>query len=244
VLRGFYGYYYQPPPLYTVSGSLLSFNAFTQSFGYLPLHGEHDIQREYGITVPLRGWVFDFDHFRTDARNFLDHDVLGNSNITLPLSIAYVRVRGWEGTIRSPQVWRRVRFHLAYSNQVVKGRGAVTGGMTDFAPPTTSFFYIDHDQRNIAAAGGEVALPSRAYFSATVNYGSGFLKYNGPEHLPPHTTADFALGKSIGERWSVGFTALNISNSRYLLGLESAFAGTHFNEPRQFIGQLRYRFHF
>ena len=63
----------------------------------MPLHGERDHQKEVGLTIPLRSWVADFAHFQTDASNFADHDVLGNSNITLPLSIAYVRVRGWEG---------------------------------------------------------------------------------------------------------------------------------------------------
>jgi outer membrane receptor protein involved in Fe transport len=77
-----------------------------------------------------------------------------------------------------------------------------------------------------------------------VNYGSGFLDVNGPQHLPPHTSADVSLGKAFGERWSAGFSALNLTNSRYLLGRESAFAGTHYNNPREFIGQVRYRFHF
>ena len=115
---------------WVVGGPLLNY-ALSEGFGFLPLHGERDRQKEIGLTVPVKGWIFDFAHFQTDASNFADHDVLGNSNITLPLSIEYVRVRGYEGTIRSPQVWRKVRFHLAYSNQVVKGRGRVTGGLTE-----------------------------------------------------------------------------------------------------------------
>jgi hypothetical protein len=38
--------------------------------------------------------------------------------------------------------------------------------------------------------------------------------------------------------------ALNIANTRYLLGHDSAFAGTHFNNPREITAQIRYRFHF
>ena len=52
------------------------------------------------------------------------------------------------------------------------------------------------------------------------------------------------MGKDFGTRWSFTFTALNIADARYLLGRDSAFAGTHYNDPRQFIGQMRYRFHF
>ncbi|MBZ5674758.1 MAG: TonB-dependent receptor [Acidobacteriia bacterium] len=243
VARAYYGYYYQPPPLSTISGPLLSF-AVAEGFNFLPLHGERDHQKEVGLTIPYRGWVADFAHFQTDASNFADHDVLGNSNITLPLSIAYVRVRGWEGTLRSPQVWRRVRFHLAYSNQVVKGAGSITGGLINFVPPAQGFFYIDHDQRDTLSTGGEATLPWRTWMSTNINYGSGFLDLNGPQHLPPHTTADFSLGKSWREDWTFGFTVLNIANSRYLLGRDSAFAGTHYNDPRQVMGQVTYRFHY
>jgi outer membrane cobalamin receptor len=243
VLRGYYGYYYQPPPLSTIGGPLLNY-ALAEGFGFLPLHGERDRQKEAGLTIPVRGWILDLAHFQTDATNFADHDVLGNSNITLPLSIEYVRVRGYEGTIRSPQIRRRVRFHLAYSNQVVKGRGRVTGGMTSFEPPSEGYFYIDHDQRDTVAAGAETSLPGNAWVSFNLNYGSGFLDVNGPAHLPQHTTGDFSVGKSFGERWSFTLTALNIADGRYLLGKDSAFAGTHYNDPRQIIGQLRYRFHF
>ena len=75
-------------------------------------------------------------------------------------------------------------------------------------------------------------------------YGSGFLKIDGPAHLPQHITGDVSFGKSIRERWSVEVTALNISNTRYLLGLDSSFGGTHYNDPRELIGSVRYRFHF
>jgi hypothetical protein len=40
------------------------------------------------------------------------------------------------------------------------------------------------------------------------------------------------------------FTVLNIANWRYLLGRDSAFAGTHYNDPRQVMGQATYRFHY
>ena len=39
VLHGFYGRYYQAPPLATVSGPLLD-QVISQGFGFLPLRGE------------------------------------------------------------------------------------------------------------------------------------------------------------------------------------------------------------
>jgi outer membrane receptor protein involved in Fe transport len=242
VLRAFYGRYYQAPPLATVSGPLLDF-ALQQGFAFLPLRGERDEQHEFGLAIPLYGWVIDLSHFRTGARNFFDHEVLGNSNIFFPLTIERARIRGWEATIRSPRLWSRIQFHLAYSNQVARGQGGVTGGLTDFAPPEEGFF-LDHDQRNTLNLGWQVTLPWRSWASATVNYGSGFVDGDGPAHLPPHTTFNLSLGKSFGEKLSVQLTALNVSNHRFLLDNSNTFGGTHFNNPRQLFVQMRYRFHY
>jgi len=77
-----------------------------------------------------------------------------------------------------------------------------------------------------------------------VNFGSGFPVKDGPQHLPPHTTFDVSVGKDFGERLSLSFTALNVANERYLLDTSNTFGGTHFNEPRQFIGRVRWRFHY
>ncbi|MBZ5562201.1 MAG: TonB-dependent receptor, partial [Acidobacteriia bacterium] len=244
VLRAFYGRYYQPPPLSTVSGPILDLAA-SQGFGFLPLRGERDEQREFGLTVPFRGWAFDVTNFRTAANNFFDHDVLGNSNIFFPLTIQRARIRGWEATIRSPRLLRRVNYYLAFSHQIVEGQGGVTGGLTDFQPPEGGgYYFLDHDQRNTLSTGATVDLPWRAWASAHVAYGSGFLNGDGPAHLPAHTTLDLQLGKSFGEAWSVNLYALNAGNSRYLLDNSNTFGGTHFANPRQFGLEVRYRFHY
>ena len=78
----------------------------------------------------------------------------------------------------------------------------------------------------------------------TVNFGSGFRNGDGPAHLPPHTTVDMALGKYFGERWSVSLNAVNLANNRFMLDDSNTFGGTHFVNPRQIYGELRYRFHF
>ena len=243
VLRGFYGRYYQAPPLSTVSGPLLDF-ALQQGFGFLPLRGERDEQYEAGLAIPFSGWVFDADYFHTAAHNFLDHDALGNSNIFFPLTIAGARIRGWEATARSPQLFQRARFHLAYSHQFAEGRGGVTGGLTDFSPPAGGLFFLDHDQRDTLSTGFQVELPWRSWAAGNLAYGSGFLNGDGPGHLGPHTTFDLSLGKNFGEKWTLRLSALNLANSRYLLDNSNTFGGTHFNYPRQIEFSVRYRFHY
>jgi outer membrane receptor protein involved in Fe transport len=243
VLRGFYGRYYQAPPLLTVSGPLLDVAA-QQGFDFLPLRGERDEQMNYGISIPLKGWTLEGDYFRTNARNFFDHDALGNSNIFFPLTIDHARIRGTEVTLRSPRLANRVQMYLAYSRQYVQGSGGVSGGMTDFEAPEEGWFYLDHDQRDTLSVGATANLPWRSWLSTNVSYGSGFLEEDGPRHLASHTTFDLSLGKAFGENWSLGVTALNVTNHRYLIDSANTFGGTHVANPRQMYVQLKYRFHY
>lgn len=84
-LRGFYGKYYQAPPLDTLSGPLLAY-ATNSDLAFLPLHGERDQEWQVGLAIPAAGWTIDTDYFHTRARNFFDHNPLGNSNVFLPPS--------------------------------------------------------------------------------------------------------------------------------------------------------------
>jgi outer membrane receptor protein involved in Fe transport len=241
IVRGYYAYYYQPPPLNSLSGPLLEF-ALQQGFGFVPLPGERDIQRDFGLTIPLRGWSLDVDNFHTNARNFLDHDVIGNSGIFVPLSDLAARISGTEVALRSPELFHRAQLRIAYSNQLAEGLGPITGGL--LSDPDTTYFLLDHDQRNTVSAVLSLNLPRRFWATPAVSFGSGFLNGDGPAHLPPHTTVDLAVGKLFGERWSVSVNATNLGNNRYLLDNSNTFGGTHFVNPRQIYGEVRYRFHF
>jgi TonB dependent receptor/Carboxypeptidase regulatory-like domain/TonB-dependent Receptor Plug Domain len=240
-LRGFYGRFYQAPPLSTVSGPLLDF-VLDQGFAFIPLHGERDEERQFGVTIPVHGWSLDVDNFRTHARNFFDHNPVGSSNVFFPLTIDRARIRGTEATIRSPRLLNRAQVHLAYSHQYAEGFGTVNGGLTDFSVGEEGFF-LDHDQRNTLSTGFDVDLPQHAWANGNIYYGSGFTDGEGPGHLPGHTTVDLALGKSIGENLSVTVTALNLANRRFLLDNSMTFAGgAHFFHPREIFAQVKYRF--
>ena len=243
-LHGFYGRYYQAPPLSTVEGPLLQY-AVDQGLGILPLHGERDEENQGGLTIPLHGWTFDVNSFRMRARNYFDHNSIGNSNVFFPLSIAGARISGWEVTARSPRIYHRGEVYLAYSHQRAEGEGAVTGGLTDFLPPDNGYFLLDHDQRDTLHAGFNTTLPKHTFASGDLYYGSGFSDGDNPgSHLQPHTTFDLSLGKSFGENLSLSLTSLNLLNRRFLLDNSTTFGGTHYADPRQIYVQLRYRFHF
>ncbi len=243
VLRGYYARSYEAPPLSTISFSMLTF-AQTQGFGFVPLPGERDEQHEFGLTIPVRRWAFDFAEFHTGMRNTFGHDVFGNSNIFFPLTIAHARIHGWEATVRSPLIARRGSFHLNYTHQESRGQGPVTGGLTSFRPPAGRFFFLDHDQRDALGLGLEFELPSRAWVSSKITYGSGLLDGDGPRHLLPHTSLDFSVGKWFGENLVLQFTALNLTDTRFFLDRKNSFSGTHLNDPRTVSLQVRYRLHF
>jgi outer membrane receptor protein involved in Fe transport len=240
VLRGYYAYYYQPPPLNSLSGPLLQF-ALEQGFGFIPLPGERDIQHDFGITIPFRGWTLDADNFHTSARNFLDHDVIGNSGIFVPLTDLGARISGTEVSLRSPQVLHTATFRVAYSNQLAKGVGPITGGLLEDSDFGT--FLLDHDQRNTLSTVVSLHLPARFWATPTYSYGSGFLDGDGPAHLPPHSTFGLSIGKHFGENCSASVNATNLANSRYMLDNSNTFGGTHYVNPRQIYGELRFRFH-
>jgi outer membrane receptor protein involved in Fe transport len=241
IVRGAYSMFYQPPPLDTVTGSLLDYT-MAQGLGFLPLKGERDQQQEYGLTIPIRGWAADLTYFNTLAKNFFDHDAIGNSNIFLPLTIQYARIKGFEVALRSPLIAHHYSAHVVYSNQIAQGAGDVTGGLTDFSPPDEGYFFLDHDQRNTLSAGVTGNLPWRTFASLEFNYGSGFVNGDGPDHLPPNHTFDFSIGKNFGETWTLRFMSTNITNQQYLLDNSNTFGGTHYAPPQMFAVQMKYRF--
>ncbi|MGA7156113.1 MAG: TonB-dependent receptor [Acidobacteriaceae bacterium] len=266
VFRGFYGRFYQPPPLVTVGcangasstngGCSVLTVAQSSGVSFAPLHGERDEEHQFGVQIPFKGWLLDADTFKNRVNNFLDHSNIGESSIYFPVTVDGALVRAWELTLRSPRLWRFGQAHVAYSNQIAEQRGAITGGLICYDPQNTGqcdvapgYTPVDHDQRNTLNAGFNAALPGRAYASTNVYYGSGFV--NGdPDpttpypngYLPQHTTFDLAVGKTFNARFSGSITATNVANRRVLLDNSLTFGGFHYNDPREIFGELRYHF--
>ena len=243
VLTAFWGKYYQAPPLETLSGPLIPF-ASSSDTGFLPLHGERDRERRFGLRIPLKGWSLEADYFVNQAKNFFDHDAIGNSNVFFPLTIEGARIKAYELSVRSPAFWRDTRLHLAFSNQTADGFGGITGGLTDFEPGS-GYFALDHDQRNTLNAGIDTDLPGHFYASANLYYGSGFANGDAPpSHLPSHAELDLAVGRMLTRDLTFSVTALNVTNRHLLTDNSLTFGGVHWNAPFQIYAQLRYRFHY
>jgi hypothetical protein len=51
-----------------------------QNLGFIPLHGERDEESQFGVPIPYKGWILDVDSFGTRAKNYFDHNNIGNSH--------------------------------------------------------------------------------------------------------------------------------------------------------------------
>jgi len=259
VLQGFYGYYYQAPPLVTATGPLLGL-ANGQNFTFAPLYGERDIQWQYGVTIPYRNWTLSAYNYETRAENWLDHNNIGESNIFWPITWSYALIQGWSLNLHSPDVFHHGQFHLAYANQIAQATSPITGGLICPLPVTSAcpldippgLAPVDHDQRNTLNLGFNGILPGHAYASTNVYYGSGFTnglygtpqaQYPGP-YLPSHTTFDLAIGKTFAEKYTISTNAVNVANRRVQLDNSLTFGGFHWNDPREIYGEFRYRFNY
>ena len=256
VFRGFYGRFYQPPPLLTANGPVVQL-ANANNTAFSPLHGERDEEHQFGVQIPFHGWLLDADTFKTRINNFLDHSNVGDSSIYFPVTVDGALVRAWELSLRSPRLWRFGQAHLAYSNQIAQQRGNITGGLicTPVGDPAcdAGFTYtpVDHDQRNTLNVGFNATLPWHTTASTNVYYGSGFTNgspdpttpYPNP-YLPQHTTFDLSVSKSLSENLTASVTATNVTNHRVLLDNSLTFGGFHYNDPREIYAQFRYRFRY
>jgi hypothetical protein len=260
VLRGFYGHFFQPAPIETVSTSVLD---YTGSLGsgqniFTPLPSERDEEHQFGIQIPYKGWLLDVANVKNRVNNFLDHSNLGESNIYFPIAIDGALIRAWEMTLRSPQLAHLGQLHVTYSNQIAKQRGNIIGGFTCSLPTDPAcdlgpnYVPLDHDQRETLNTGFTANLPAHTWFAANVYYGSGFTNglagadegpYNGP-YLPVHTTFDISAGHAIGENWKLSANVINATNHRVLLDNSITIGGFHWNDPRMISAELKYRFHF
>src|ERR1019366_9499005 len=143
------------------SSDVCSSDLTTQGYGFIPLKGERDIQHDIGLGIPIHAWALDIDTFHTSAKNFLDHDVIGNSGIFVPLTDLGAIISGTEVTIRSPQLFHMAQWRVAYSNQIAQGVGPITGGLLESSP--SGNFLFDHDQRNTVTSVLSLSLPGYAW---------------------------------------------------------------------------------
>jgi TonB dependent receptor-like, beta-barrel/Carboxypeptidase regulatory-like domain/TonB-dependent Receptor Plug Domain len=244
VLSAFWGKYYQAPPLETLTGPLVSY-ATANNTAFLPLPGERDTERQFGVTIPVDGWSIEADRFITEANNFFDHNPLGESDIFLPVTDQQAIIEGTELTVRSPPFWRYGQVHLAYSNQTADCFGSITGGLLVAGADCGGYTELDHDQRTTLNVGYSADLPRDFFVGSNLSFNSGLSNGDaGPSHLPSYTILDLTVGRHITRNLSASITGLNITNQHLLTDNSLTFGGLHWNDPVQIYAEVHYRFHY
>ena len=121
--------------------------------------------------------------------------------------------------------------------------GPITGGLLEFAPAGN--FLLDHDQRNTVTSVLSLSSAGPRVGDAGVSVRLRLSEWRRPLapaaalHLRPVDRQDDSA-RSV----TVSASAVNIANTRYLLDTSNTFGGTHYINPRQIYGEVRYRFHF
>jgi hypothetical protein len=62
--------------------------------------------------------------------------------------------------------------YLSYAFAHAEGAGGISGGLTDFSPPDSGYFLLNHDQRHTLHTGFNFNLPWRAFAGGNMYYGS------------------------------------------------------------------------
>jgi outer membrane receptor protein involved in Fe transport len=205
-----------------------------------------DQEHQFGVTVPVRGWAFDPNNYHQRAKNYFDHNAIGNSDVFFPLTIDGTRLFGWEVTVRSPHLLRRGEVYASDAFAHAEGTGTISGGLTNFSPPVGGYFFLDHDQRQTLHAGFNFSLSYRLIAGGNLYFGSGFTDGSSDVRalLEKHTTFDLSVGRPVREKLTLSVTLLNLTNRRFLLDNSAIFGGTHYADPRQVYLQLKYLFHY
>jgi len=236
------GRLFQVPPLEAV-GLAGSEAAAEADQAFLAVRAERDTVWEAGLTWSHRQVNVDMTYFENHASNFLDHEQLGDSALFFPVNIEHARLRGLELSVSTPPE-RPLRARLVYSHGYAQARGAITGGLGDLHQPVEEgYFSLDHDQRNTASASLDFA-PSggRYWLHGRVQFGSGFIADEGPDHLPSHATGDVSGGVTLTRHLEAALDVQNVTNNVYLINLSSEFNGTHWARPRYAAVRLRVSF--
>ncbi len=151
--------------------------------------------------------------------------------------------------------WPWIAFNWRYDNGLVAGAVPFA---TDATTPVDLTGLTADQQLQAGLFCGPVipTLTSPLTSCAPSQYGSTRIKIPAPgtendDHNPPRIAPRHLFDVSLGDdnlfqkdryRWSLRFTAINVTNKVALYNFLSTFSGTHFVTPRAFTAELGFHF--
>jgi len=148
-----------------------------------------------------------------------------------------------------------IAFNWRYDNGLVAG--AIPFATDTTTPVDLSGLTADQQAQAGITCNGVAATLTHSFSSCAPNqYSSTRIKIPAPgtendDHNPPRITPRHLFDVSLGDdnlfqkdryKWSLRFTAINITNKVALYNFLSTFSGTHFVTPRAFTAELGFHF--
>ena len=249
VFRAFWGRFYQPPPLVTLTGPCSFELCSTSDCHFFALHGERDEEHQFGVTIPIRGWSLDIDNFETRGSEFprsQQHRRIRHLHSRHRGGIADSR-HGADDSLPAPLESRPGASRLFQPDRAGARRihRRLDRRLADQGRDGNA---LDHDQRNTLNVGFNATLPRQAFAAINVYYGSGF--HNGSQGhsgvsvitipiFPVTHRSIFRSERNFGEKYTVSVTALNVANRHLLIDNSLTFGGFHYNDPREIYVEFR-----
>ena len=148
-----------------------------------------------------------------------------------------------------------IAFNWRYDNGLVAG--AIPFATDTTTPVDLSGLTADQQAQAGITCNGVAATLTHSFSSCAPNqYSSTRIKIPAPgtendDHNPPRIVPRHLFDVSLGDdnlfrkdryRWSLRFTAINITNKVALYNFLSTFSGTHFVTPRTYTAELGFHF--
>jgi outer membrane receptor protein involved in Fe transport len=199
--------------------------------------------------IPRLGVIAKLSAFHKRSDPGIDDNTVPGSSIVTDVNIAKVRITGLESVLEFRPGGPLTGYLNAALNHAY-GLGTITGGFFPDAPPSTSLFDLDHDQR-LSMVGSATFAPGRFFLSGTAIYGSGLTNgvdpadcncsigrglfdFNKGIHVDPNTVVNVSGGYT----FVAGRTVLqpelyveNAFNKQYFLK-GAFFSGASVGRPR------------
>ena len=238
-VHAYYNRLFQPAAIEDVralSGSTVSDNSVIT-----PINPERDDFYEVGWLHHHHGTNISVSGYYKTAKDVIDDQPLGNTQIEIPINITKGYVRGIEFAVDTP-VTKTVTAYANYARAWAKAAGVITGGVANTDPPA-DYFPEDHDQTDTASVGLSYDNAG-TYASLDGEYGSGFPYQDDDgifRRVSPHFIFNGVLGHKIGA-FDAAFTVDNILNHPYIIKQAGTFTDREYGAGRSYGVRLTFKF--
>lgn len=238
--HAFYDRLFQPAAIEDVK-KLAGISAIGDNSVAAPFQPERDDFFETGWQHRNAGTTESLDAYYRDEVNTIDDEILGNTQIDVPINFKKGYARGVEFAIDGPVV-PDVTYYANFAASWAKEFGPITGGLITPNQSPPGYFYDDHDQ-TYTSSFGTAYERSGTFLTLDGEYGSGFPygqvnNRNGSIaavnyiFVQPHVIFNLGAGVNLSKSSQLALIVDNVLNHPYLIKEATVFVDTQWAEGR------------